>query len=144
MKPHVRTLAPVLIAFFAIAGAQALNAQITNTIQAHVDHSFVIGDKTLPPGEYTFRMTTDPDQSLMIVTNQKGTNVGQVLVRQSIDDHRPGHSELVFNRYGNTEFLSKVFQAGSRNGLAVTEPSKQEARLISEGQQAFEHSEVQK
>jgi len=144
MKRHVRTLAPVLIAFFAAGGAQALNAQIINAIQAHIDHSFVIGDKTLPPGEYTFRMTTDPDQSLMIVANQTGTNVAQFLVRQSIDDHRPSHSELVFHKYGNAEFLSKLFQAGSRNGLAVTEPSKQEEHLMNEGQQALEHSELQK
>jgi hypothetical protein len=144
MKRYIRTLAPVLITFFAVASAQALNAQIVNTIRAHVDHSFVIGDKTLPPGEYTFRVTQDPDQSLMIATNQNGTNVAQFLVRQSIDDHRPNHSELVFHKYGNTEFLSKVFEAGSRNGLAVAEPSKQETHLINEGQQALEHSEVQK
>ena len=144
MKLHVRTLAPVLITFFAVAGAQALNAQIINAIQAHVDHSFVIADKSLPPGEYTFRMTTDPDQSLMIATSQNGTNVAQFLVRQSIDDHRPRHSELVFNKYGNTEFLSKIFEGGSKNGVAVTEPSKQEARLTDQGQHALEHSEVQK
>ena len=94
MKSHVRTLAPVLITFFAVAGAQWLNAQIINTIQAHVDHSFVIGDKTLPPGEYTFRLTTDPDQSLMIATSQNGTNVAQFLVRQSIDGHKPSSPSL--------------------------------------------------
>ena len=144
MKSHIRTLAPVLIALFAVAGARALNAQIMDAIQAHVDHSFVIGDKTLPPGEYTFRMTTDPDQSLMIATSQNGTNVAQFLVRQSIDDHRPSHSELVFRKYGNTDFLSKIFEVGSKEGVAVPEPGKQEAHLISEGQQAVEHSEEQK
>ena len=144
MKRHFRTLAPAVIAFFAVASAQTVNAQIIDTIQAHVDHSFVIGDKTLPPGEYTFRMTTNPDQSVMIATNQNGTNVAQFLVRQSIDDHRPSHSELVFHKYGNTEFLSKIFEVGSKDGVAVMEPSKQEARLINEGQQALEHSEEQK
>jgi hypothetical protein len=144
MKSHARTLAPVLITLFAVAGAHTVNAQIINAIQAHVDHNFVIGDKTLPPGEYTFRMTIDPDQSLMIASSQNGTNVAQFLVRQSIDDHRPSHSELVFQKYGNTEFLSKIFEGGSENGVAVTEPSKQEARLIDQGQRALEHSEVQK
>ena len=143
MKSHVRTLPPALIIFFAVAAALTLNAQITNAIQADVDHSFVVGDKTLPPGEYTFRMT-DSDESLMIATSHDGTNFAQFLVRQSIDGHRASHSELVFHKYGDTEFLNKVFQAGSRNGLAVTEPSKREAQLINEGQQALEHSEVQK
>jgi hypothetical protein len=144
MKRHVRTLAPVLITFFAVAGAQALNAQIMDTIHARVDHSFMIGDQTLPPGEYTFRVSTNPDQSLMTAISENGRTSAQFLVRRSVNDHRPNHSELVFRKYGNTEFLSKIFEVGSKDGLAVTEPSKQEARLINEGQQALEHSEEQK
>ena len=94
MKRHVRTLVPVLITFFAAAGAQTVNAQIIAEIHSHIDHTFVIGDKTLPPGEYTFRMTEDPDESLMIATNQNGRNVAQFAVRQSIDDHRPSSPYL--------------------------------------------------
>ena len=57
MKSHVRTLAPVLVSlFFVTAGTPRLNAQIVNGIRARLDHSFVIGNTTLPPGEYTFRM----------------------------------------------------------------------------------------
>jgi hypothetical protein len=143
MKNHIRTLSPVLLTFFVGVGAQLLNAQITNPIQAHVDHSFVIGEKTLPPGEYTFRLTTDPDQSLMIVS-QNGKADAQFLIRQSIDDHTPRHSELVFRKYGDTEFLSKIYEAGSKEGAAITQPSKEEVRLIDQGQHALEHSEVQK
>jgi len=127
-----------------VAGAQALNAQIVDTIHARVGHSFVIGDQTLPPGEYTFRVTTNPDQSLMTAISENGKTSAQFLVRQSVDKHRPNHSELVFRRYGNTEFLSKIFEVGSKDGVAVIESSKQEAHLINEGQQALEHSEEQK
>ena len=144
MKRHVRTLMPVLIALFAGAGAQWLNAQIVDAIHARVDHSFVIGDQTLPPGDYTFRVTTNPDQSLMTAISENGRTSAQFLVRQSVDNHRSNHSELVFRKYGNTEFLSKIFEVGSKDGVAVTEPSKQEAHLINEGQQALEHSEEQK
>jgi hypothetical protein len=80
----------------------------------------------------------------MIASSQNGTNVPQFLMRQSINDHGPSHSELVSNEYGNAEFPSKILEAGSKEGLAVTEPSKQEAHLINEGQQALEHSEEQK
>jgi hypothetical protein len=144
MKRHVRTLAPVLIAFFALAGARALNSQIMDSLHARVDHSFVIGDQTLPPGEYTFRVSTNPDQSLMTAIIENGKTSAQFLVRQSVDNHRPNHSELVFRKYGNTEFLSKIFEVGSKDGVAVMEPSKQEAHLINEGQHALEHNEVQK
>jgi len=80
----------------------------------------------------------------MIATNQNGTNVAEFLVRQSVDNQTPNHSEIVFRKYGNTEFLSKIFEVGSKDGVAVMEHSKQEAQLINEGQEALEHIEEQK
>ena len=57
MKTYEEDFAPVLVSiFFVTAGAPWFDARITNPIRAHIDHSFVIGDKTLPPGEYTFRI----------------------------------------------------------------------------------------
>jgi hypothetical protein len=103
--------------------------------RAGVDHTFVIGDQTLPPGEYTFRATTNPDQSLMIATHQNSTNVARFLVRQTV---------VVFRKYGNTECLTKILEVGSKDGVAVVEPSKQKAHFINAGQQALKHSEEQK
>jgi hypothetical protein len=144
MKSHVRTFAPALISFLlATAGATGLHAQITNPIQAHIGHSFVIGDKTLPPGDYTFRVESNTDLGVMEVQSQNGEHVAQFNIRQSVDNHRPKHSELVFRKIGDTEFLSKVYEAGSKAGVAVTETSKQEAQLVSGGQRASEHTEEQ-
>jgi hypothetical protein len=144
MKNHLKKLAPTLAIFvFAAAGANWANAQIINAIQAHVSHSFMIGDKTLPPGEYTFRMESNSDLGVMTVQNKNGENVAQFNVRQSIANQRPAHSELVFRKYGNTEFLSKVYEVGSKTGVAVTETAKEEARLVNQGQKAQEHAEAQ-
>jgi hypothetical protein len=142
MKKHLGKLAPVLAGFaMAALSATWMSAQITNQIHAHVAHSFMVGDKTLPPGDYTFRVEGASDEGLMVVQNQRGDNVAQFAVRQSIDNHRPKHSELVFKRYGNSEFLSKVYEGGSKNGVAVSETSKEEARMVSQGQHAMEHTE---
>jgi hypothetical protein len=80
---------------------------------------------------------------VMTARNQNGDVVAQFNVRQSIDNRRPRHSEIVFKRYGNTEFLSKVYESGSKEGVAVTETSKEEARLVSQGQHGMEHTEEQ-
>src|ERR1700733_2804661 len=142
MKNHLRRFAPTLTIFvFVTAGATWANAQITNAIQAHVNHSFMIGDKTLPPGEYTFRTESNSDLGLMTVQNKNGDNVAQFTVRQSIANQRPTHSVLVFRKYGNTEFLSKIYEIGTKTGVALTETAKEEARLVSEGQKAQEHTE---
>ncbi len=144
MKTHLRNMAPVLAGLFiATAGALSLNAQITNAIQAHINHSFVIGDKALPAGDYTFRMEKTSDLNVMRVEDQRGDNVAQFAVRETTANHRPAHSELVFRKYGNTEFLSKIFEGGSKTGSELTETSKQEASMVSQGQHAMEHTEEQ-
>lgn len=135
-------LAPVLGSFGLLAlSAPSLFAQITNQIHAHITHSFVIGDKTLPPGNYTFRIEGNSDQGVMTARNEHGDIVAQFNVRQSIDNRRPKHSEIVFKRYGNTEFLSKVYETGSKQGVAVAETSKEEEHLVSQGQHGMEHTE---
>ena len=144
MKNFIKTLASILTGvFFTTTGTISLNAQIANPLQAHINHSFVIGDKTLTPGDYTFRMERNSDLNVMRVENQRGENVAQFEVRDTIADHRPQHSELVFRKYGNTEFLSKLFEGGSRTGSELTETSKEEARMVSQGQHGVLHSEEQ-
>jgi hypothetical protein len=144
MKSTVRTLALAAVSLFLVtAGAPWLNSQIVNDIRAHVDHSFMIGDKTLPPGDYTFRMMQGSDLSVMSVMDSNGKGIADFSVRATIDDHRPKHSELVFRKYGNTEFLNKIFEVGAKTGVQLTETGKQEAHLVEQGQHAMEHSEPQ-
>jgi hypothetical protein len=89
-------------------------------------------------------MLPGSDLFIMSVTNENDTTSGEFTVRESEDGHRPNHSELVFKKYGNDEFLAKVYEGGSKTGVAVTETSRQEARLVKQGQQAEEHTEEQR
>ena len=144
MKSFLSTIAPVMMAALCeTAGVPSLGAQITNQIRAHVNHSFMVGDKTIAPGEYTFRMEGNTDQGVMIVQNAKGDNVAEFSVRQSVDNRTPKHSELIFEKYGNTEFLTKIYEGGNQNGVAVAENSKEEVRLMKGGQHGNEHTEEQ-
>jgi hypothetical protein len=145
MKDQLRTLAAVLVSlFFVTAGAPCVNAQIMNAINAHIDHAFVIGNATLPPGDYTFRMMHGSDLQLMTVTSKNDKISVEFIVREAIDDHSPNHSVLLFRKYGNTEFLSKIFEVGSKTGVAVAETSRKEDGLMKQGQQGAEHAEEQK
>jgi hypothetical protein len=140
-----RTFVPMLVTLvLGTIGAGLANGQITNAIEAHIDHSFIIGNTTLPPGDYTFRMLQDSDLSAMAATSKNDKVNVNFLVRESILDHTPRNSELVFRKYGNTEFLSKVFESGSKSGVELTETSRQEARFVKQGQHGVEHTEEQK
>jgi hypothetical protein len=116
VKSHLRTLPPVLLIslLFVTAGAALLNAQIADPIRAHVDHSFIIGNTTLPPGEYTFRMMQDSDLAVMTATSENDKTSVDFIVRETTADHTPSHSEFGFRKYGNTEFLSKLFEGNQK------------------------------
>jgi hypothetical protein len=89
-------------------------------------------------------MLPGSDLLIMTVTNENDKTSGEFAVRESVDGHTPNHSELVFKKYGGDEFLTKVYEGGSKTGVAVTETSRQEARLVKQGQQAEEHTEEQR
>lgn len=145
MKDSLRMLVPVLLSFiFVMPGATFLNAQIAHTIQAHIDHSFVIGNTTLPPGDYSFRILPNTDLQVMTATSANDKTSVSFVVGTAIGDHTPRHSELVFRKYGDTEFLDKIFESGSKTGVQVTEPSRDEKRFVQQGLQPTEQSEEQK
>ncbi len=145
MKRYLKAATAMLVGLlFVMLSAPSSNAQIVNNIQAHIEHSFVIGNTTLPPGEYTFQMMQNSDNSVMTATNQNDKTSVVFLVRSATDDHTPKHSEVFFREYGNTEFLSKIYEGGSKLGAQVTEPSRQEEHFAQQGLHATEHSEEQK
>jgi hypothetical protein len=142
MKNYAAAFAPVLATFFLLAaGTPCLNAQITNPIQARIDHPFVIGNTSLPPGDYTFRMVQDSDLSIMTVSSESDKTSVDFIVRATIDNHTPMHTELTFRKYGNTDFLNKIFESGSKTGVEVTETSREESRLVKAGKQPTLHTE---
>ncbi|MFZ0941365.1 MAG: hypothetical protein WAN63_18175 [Candidatus Sulfotelmatobacter sp.] len=145
MNCHVRKVIPILVSlFFVMPGASWLHAQIANDLRAHIDHPFVIGDTTLPPGEYTFHVMQGVENSVMTVTNENDKTTVNFNVRDTQDEHTPAHSEIVFRKYGDTDFLSKIFEGGSKLGAEVTETSRQEAKFVNQHMHPTEQCEEQK
>lgn len=134
----LRTAAAML---FTIVWAQLASAQITNQVRVTMSHPFIVGEKTLPPGQYTLRVVSNSDMSVMTIRSKDGTESAEFLVRQSDAKHVPKHTELVFDRIGNEEFLHRVYEKGDRLGVAVGDVSKEEARLEKSGQHGTEHTE---
>jgi hypothetical protein len=126
---------------FPFVATHLANAQIVNPVDATISHSFIVSNKTLPPGKYTFQIQQGSAGGVMTVTSADGKHTDQFLVRESEAATTPAHTELIFRRYGNTEFLSKVFEGGNKFGVAISEPSKQEKELQAQGQRPTEHAE---
>ncbi|HTX76714.1 MAG TPA: hypothetical protein VMD29_10960 [Terracidiphilus sp.] len=141
-----RTTSLVLSVFvfsFLVVIAPCLHAQITRHIDADISHPFIVGQATLPPGDYVFRMMQQTDLSVMTVNSKDGGTSVEFLVRPSQNSHVPNHNELVFDRYGSKDFLINIYQRGEPIGVAVVEPSREESRLLKMGQIPAEHTEEQ-
>ncbi|MBI1353455.1 MAG: hypothetical protein GC160_03850 [Acidobacteria bacterium] len=112
------------------------NAQIITNIDADIPFQFVVGDTTLPAGKYIIEPRGE--EEIAVVSNNGRTTVMHTCIR-AVAHSEPDKTELIFRRYGNHEFLYKVFLGGESNGLELTQ-SKLEHELIKGGQKAVEHS----
>ena len=117
MKRYV--LAAMLIAAFPASGlfAQSLD------LKAKIPFDFRIGDKMLPAGEYRVQQV-----SKLIVLRQEGGShaAASRLTYPSSRRDVPQKAALQFTRYGDQYYLSNVWTAGERAGLAIPQTKMQQ------------------
>ena len=87
-------------------------AQSTN-LRADIPFEFRIGGTVLPPGSYTIQSSG----SALIVREQRGSHVAvDFFTLAAMRPQALTTGQLVFNRYGNTYFLAKIWTPGSQDG----------------------------
>ena len=119
------------------------NAQIRSdaTIRANIPHSFVVNNATLPAGAYVITVV-DPYASDLTVLGIRSANGKTAVFVDTESVAVPGlapHTELVFDKIGDTYFLSKVFLEGDDGGNQLLK-SKMQRRLEENGSIAESHS----
>lgn len=112
------------------------------TIRANIPHSFVVHNTTLPAGTYTIAVAEKETASDLNVLEIRSANgkTGVLFDTESITGTRPArHTELVFDKIGDTYFLSQVFMKGDYGANQVVK-SKMERRLEERGSVSENHS----
>jgi hypothetical protein len=101
-----------------------LAAQIDNSVDFTTSFPFYAGDTKLPAGQYK---VTQPDMNanVLLVESSDGIHSGFVdfIPTQSSQPH--GQSDVTFQKYGDTDYLNRVWIAGQNYGIKV-EPTKAE------------------
>src|SRR5882762_1981005 len=118
-----RQLLPMFIAFvFALTiYPSRAHAQIIDTLEANIPFQFHAGNTKLPPGNYSIHMLENSDLKFMEITSADGSTSALFEVHETDASSAPAKSELVFNKYGNRYFLSKLFDEGNPSGNEVVE-----------------------
>lgn len=100
-----------LMASFSFAGSGA-------AMRITVPFDFYAGNQQLPAGDYTFEMASGITQTGSLVTVRTREGVGIcMLVTQPGNDAI--NSKLLFNKYGNSHFLSSVSIQGFKAGVKM-------------------------
>lgn len=101
----------MLIGILAVtAEAQSVNGV---SIRANIPFEFSVGDKLLPAGEYRIQQV-NPSSDVVMLQIANANGEARVMVRvQSMRARDTNRTELVFNRYGSSYFLSTLAIEGS-------------------------------
>ena len=127
------------IAVLAVAGLCAASTMFAQNgiLKADIPFDFVVADRTLPAG--TYEVQCNPNQSPLVKLQGVDVEAGLFAMTsptQSTALNREG--KLIFNRYGNSYFLSQVWRAGSNQGgaLSASKAEREIAARVAKGGKA--------
>jgi hypothetical protein len=114
----------VLMGLLSVLCAIPAMAQINPRVKFDAPAAFYAGDAKLPAGSYTVSVPNEEDNFLLI---QSTDGSHSIIVEYEITSSNTPHakSDITFNKYGETEFLSQVWIEGEESGRQVV-PSKTE------------------
>jgi hypothetical protein len=101
-------------------------AQIDNGVTFQASFAFYVGNAKLPPGSYTVRQPDDTAE-LLLIESADGSH--SVFVGYVPDESGtpPAKTEITFNKYGNTEFLSRISVQGQNSMQILVSKVEQNA-----------------
>ena len=127
----------VRIGFLSLLSVLPLAAQIDTGVDFTTSFPFYAGNAKLPAGNYR---VSQPDMDVEILRIQNIDEPKSAFVdftpTQSVQPHR--RSAVSFEKYGDTDYLDRVWIAGETYGIAV-DPTKVEAAAAA-GANAGEHT----
>ncbi len=112
MKP-LRKLTVLMSMLFLLSAIPTM-AQIDNRVTFQAPSAFYAGNAKLPAGNYT---VTQPDDNaeLLLIESADGSHSVFVEYVASGSDTPPSKTEVTFNKYADTEFLSRISVEGQNS-----------------------------
>ena len=114
------------ISIVAVLAAAAVFAQSSTRIQANIPFGFIVGAKAFPAGQYT--VDRGPGSGVVAIKSADGKDGAMVLTMPRYSTVTRDTGRLVFHRYGDTYFLSEVWEPGN-DGHQLS-PATRERELI--------------
>ena len=116
MKNQILRIIATLSSLVLLAGV-ALYAQSSGIMIANIPFNFSVGKTALPAGEYFVKPIS---QAVLLIQSEKSPARVIVMTMPVQAKKSPAVGKLVFNRYGDQYFLSKVWHPDNRTGRELS------------------------
>jgi hypothetical protein len=116
----------LMLSLFVMLAAGSVYAQSDLRLKVNIPFEFSVGNEALPAGEYTVRQMF---QGVLVIQNADRSASKIFSTRDARARETPHKSLLVFHRYGDEYFLSKIWTIGNDNGREILK-SRAEKELI--------------
>jgi hypothetical protein len=125
MKKQVLKIFSMLSLFVPLA-AGSVYAQSDLRLKVNIPFEFSVGNEALPAGEYTVRHMF---RGVLVIQNADGSATKIFSTNGASASKTPYESSLVFHRYGDEYFLSKIWTSGNDTGREIFK-SRAEREII--------------
>jgi hypothetical protein len=114
-----------LISFLGLAllATASLLAEMQPRMTADIPFEFHVGNSMLPAGAYT--VYAEPGSGLVSLRSADSKSSVTTLANAVQTLSTPRESKLIFNRYGNDYFLSRIWRAGSDTGNEIRKSGRE-------------------
>ena len=110
----------------------SLAQSVTTLAKAEIPFDFIVGQKTLPAGEYEICPGSKTNKDILWIKKADSQATANVVTFGRNTKRQQAGSYLVFNRYGNQYFLSQVWTEFDQVGRQAAK-SAQEKEMIQAG-----------
>jgi hypothetical protein len=130
MNRRMLILLSALMFVFLVLPAASYAQNAENTVTADIGFKFIAAGKTLPPGNYDLVVSRDRD-TIRLMPETKGPDVFLLPITRLASPEVPNtDTRLVFDKVGNTSYLSEVWLPGEDGYLFYAAKEKHTHQII--------------
>jgi len=110
----------------SLLSVMPLAAQIDNGVDFTTSFPFYAGNAKMPAGSYKITQS-DMDDSILQIQSSDGVHSALVEFIPTHSAQPHPHSDVTFHKYGDTEYLNRIWVEGQEYGMKV-DPTKAEMK----------------
>jgi hypothetical protein len=121
----------------SLLSVMPLAAQIVDGVEFTTSFPFYAGNAKMPAGSYKITQS-DMDESILQIQSNDGVHSALVEFIPTHSAQPHPHSDVTFHKYGDTEYLNRIWVEGQQYGMKV-DPTKAEMKTAANAN-VVEHS----